>query len=92
MKAKMPGTIQELTLYYDPVNETNTFTSGDTIQGQVVLNAAKEANVTCFYIKCKGDADVTLPRGLNHSSYHSHERFFKLKQIFIQDPSNHGKN
>ncbi|KAI4876540.1 hypothetical protein NFI96_002230 [Prochilodus magdalenae] len=55
----MSSTIKELTLTYDPVNQTNTFTNGDVIQGRVVLEVAKEEKINSFYIKCKGDADVS---------------------------------
>ncbi|XP_072521180.1 arrestin domain-containing protein 3-like [Salminus brasiliensis] len=85
----MSGTIKELTLHYDPVNEQNTFTNGDAVEGRVFLEVSKEANISCFYIKCKGDADVRWTErhhDRNHT-YHSHERYFKLKQVFIQDPS-----
>ncbi|XP_072521181.1 arrestin domain-containing protein 3-like [Salminus brasiliensis] len=90
----MSGTIKELTLHYDPVNEQNTFTNGDAVEGRVFLEVSKEANISCFYIKCKGDADVwwTESNGDDNDSYSSHERYFKLKQVFIQDPSKPAQN
>ncbi|XP_017551083.1 arrestin domain-containing protein 3-like [Pygocentrus nattereri] len=90
----MSSTIKELTLNYDPVNETNTFSSGDVLQGRVFLEVAKEAKIDCFYIKCKGDADVSWTERHNDRThtYHSHERYFKLKQVFIQDPSKPANN
>ncbi|KAI4876541.1 hypothetical protein NFI96_002231 [Prochilodus magdalenae] len=90
----MSSTIKELTLTYDPVNETNTFTNGDVIQGRVVLEVAKEAKIDSLYIKCKGDADVSWSERHNDRThtYHSHERYFKLKQVFIQDPSKPAQN
>ncbi|KAL6465485.1 hypothetical protein MHYP_G00256180 [Metynnis hypsauchen] len=90
----MSSTIKELTLTYDPVNETNTFTSGDVLQGRVFLEVAKEAKIDCFYVKCKGDADVSWTERHNdrNHTYHSHERYFKLKQVFIEDPSKPARN
>ncbi|XP_066513328.1 arrestin domain-containing protein 3-like [Hoplias malabaricus] len=89
----MLSTIKELTLNYDPVNETNTFTNGDLLQGRVFLEVSKEVKIDCFYIKCKGDADVRWTERHNDRShtYHSHERYFKMKQLFIQDPSKPAK-
>uniref|UniRef100_A0A3B4C6E4 Arrestin-like N-terminal domain-containing protein n=1 Tax=Pygocentrus nattereri TaxID=42514 RepID=A0A3B4C6E4_PYGNA len=82
-----------LTLNYDAVNETNTFTSGNVIQGRVFLEVTKAVKVSCFYIKCKGDADVSWETGGGDStSYHNHVRYFKLKHIFINYNSTHGKN
>ncbi|XP_066512563.1 arrestin domain-containing protein 3-like [Hoplias malabaricus] len=87
------STIKELTLTYRPVNERNTFTNGDLLQGRVILEVSKEVKIDCFYIKCKGDADVRWTEdNLNESkTYHSHERYFKLKQFFIRDPSKPAK-
>ncbi|XP_066514340.1 arrestin domain-containing protein 3-like [Hoplias malabaricus] len=82
------STIKELTLTYDPVNERNTFTNGDLLQGRVILEVSKEVKIDCFYIKCKGDADVRFDDSKNS---HSHERYFKLKQFFIRDPSKPAK-
>ncbi|XP_017551081.2 arrestin domain-containing protein 3-like isoform X2 [Pygocentrus nattereri] len=92
-KANMSSTIKELTLNYDPVNEANTFSSGDVLQGRVFLEVAKEAKINYLYIKCKGDADVSWSEGSgdDEDSYHAHERYFKLKQVFIQDPSKPAK-
>ncbi|XP_036454372.1 arrestin domain-containing protein 3-like [Colossoma macropomum] len=89
----MSNTIKELTLTYDPVNETNTFTSGDVLQGRVFLEVAKEVKINYLYIKCKGDADVSWSEGSgdDEKSYRAHERYFKLKQVFIQDPSKPAK-
>ena len=85
--------IKELTLNYDAVNETKTFTSGNIVQGRVFLEVIKAVKIRFFYIKCKGDADVRWSTGGEDGhSYHAHERYFKLKQIFIQKDSKQGKN
>ncbi|XP_049326336.1 arrestin domain-containing protein 3 isoform X1 [Astyanax mexicanus] len=85
----MSGTIKEFNLNYDAVNQQNTFSSGDLLQGRVILELAKEANISSLYIKFKGDADVRWSERRNdrNHTYHSHERYFKIKQVFIQDPS-----
>ncbi|KAI4876564.1 hypothetical protein NFI96_016590, partial [Prochilodus magdalenae] len=89
----MSSTIKELTLTYDPVNETNTFTNRDVIQGRVYLEVAKEVKINSFYIKCIGDANVRWSEGDgdDRSTYSSHERYFKMKQVFIEDLSKPAK-
>uniref|UniRef100_A0A3B1JJW0 Arrestin C-terminal-like domain-containing protein n=1 Tax=Astyanax mexicanus TaxID=7994 RepID=A0A3B1JJW0_ASTMX len=90
----MSGTIKEFNLNYDAVNQQNTFSSGDLLQGRVILELAKEANISSLYIKFKGDADVRWSERRNdrNHTYHSHERYFKIKQVFIQDPSKPDSN
>lgn len=90
--AKMSA-VKQLTITYDAVNESNTFTNGDVINGRVVFEVSKEVTIESFYIKCKGDAKVSWSERRNDRTYHytSHERYFKLKQYFIQDPSKKGK-
>lgn len=91
----MSGTIKTFLIKYNPINESNTFTSGDTVQGRVVLEVSKEVLIDKLYIKCKGDANVhwTESNSTNNSddSYSAHERYFKLKHIMIWDKSKIGK-
>ncbi|XP_076853829.1 arrestin domain-containing protein 3-like [Brachyhypopomus gauderio] len=89
----MPGTIKDLSLNYDPVKENNTFTCGDFINGRVILEVTKEVKIDSLYVKFKGDANVRWSERRNDQThvYSSHERYFKLKQFFIQDPSKKGK-
>ncbi|KAK3514546.1 hypothetical protein QTP70_021606 [Hemibagrus guttatus] len=87
----MAGSIKTFSINYDPINESNTFTGGDTIQGRLVLEVSKEVRIEKLYIKCKGDANVhwTESNSSNNAddSYSAHERYFKLKHIIIWDKS-----
>ncbi|GAA6109105.1 arrestin domain-containing protein 3-like [Tachysurus ichikawai] len=87
----MSGSIKTFSIKYDPINEGNTFTSGDTIQGRLILEVNKEVRIDKLYIKCKGDANVhwTESNSSNNSddTYSAHERYFKLKHIIIWDKS-----
>ncbi|CAM4538824.1 unnamed protein product [Leuciscus chuanchicus] len=85
----MSGSIKELILHYDPINESNIFTSGDIVEGRVVLEVTKEIKVDKFFVKFTGDADVrwTENSGDDETTYSDHERYFKLKQYFIQESS-----
>ncbi|KAL7836634.1 hypothetical protein AOLI_G00279180 [Acnodon oligacanthus] len=77
--------IKRLTLNYDAVNGTNTFTSGNTVQGRVFLEVTKVVMVSCFYINLEGGADVSWTTGSEDSTtYHDHVRYFKRKHIFIK--------
>ncbi|KAF5906652.1 arrestin domain-containing protein 3-like, partial [Clarias magur] len=84
--------IKELSLVYDPINESNTFTNGDVLNGRVFFEVTKEVKIESLYIKCKGEAHVHWSEGDsdNRSSYSAYERYFKLKQYFMQDPSKKG--
>ncbi|XP_060763068.1 arrestin domain-containing protein 3-like [Neoarius graeffei] len=86
------STIKQLSLTYDPINSSNTFTNGDVINGQVILEVNKEVTIDALYIKCKGDAKVSWSERRNDTHYHysASERYFKLKQYFIQDPAKKG--
>ncbi|KAL0192881.1 hypothetical protein M9458_011177, partial [Cirrhinus mrigala] len=89
VETKMSGSIKELSLHYDPINESNTFTTGDIVEGRVVLEVTKEIKVDSFFVKLTGDAHVswTTGSGDNKKTYSAHERYFKLKQYFIQESS-----
>lgn len=88
------SSIKQLSINYNPVNNSNTFTNGDVINGQVVLEVSKEVTIQSLYIKCKGDAKVSWSERRNDKDYHysAYERYFKLKQYFIQDPSKKSKS
>ncbi|XP_064152588.1 arrestin domain-containing protein 3-like isoform X2 [Anguilla rostrata] len=90
----MQKTVRKMSLSYDPINEDNTFSSGDFITGRVTLELSKVTTISSLSIKAKGEADVhwTEKSGDDDTSYSAHERYFKLKQFFIhngkgKDPS-----
>lgn len=87
------STVKQLSLTYDAINVDNTFTNGDIINGRVVFEVIKEVTIGSLYIKCKGQAKVSWSEQRNDRTYHysAYERYFKLKQYFIQDPSKKGK-
>lgn len=87
------STVKELSISYDAVNGNNTFTNGDVIHGRVFFDVSKEVRIESLYIKCKGEAKVSWSERRNDRTYHysAHERYFKLKQYFMQDPSKQGE-
>ncbi len=88
----MSGSIKDLSLRYDLINESNTFTSGDIVEGRFVLEVTKEIKVDSFFVKLTGDAHVSWTEGSgdDERTYSDHERYFKLKQYFIQESSKKG--
>ncbi|XP_067263496.1 arrestin domain-containing protein 3-like isoform X1 [Chanodichthys erythropterus] len=90
----MSRSIKELNIHYDPINESNTFTSGDIVEGRVVLEVTKEIKVDSLSVKLMGDANVrwTEGSGDNKTTYSDHERYFKIKQYFIQESSKKGQS
>ncbi|ROL51331.1 Arrestin domain-containing protein 3 [Anabarilius grahami] len=90
---KMSRSIKELNIHYDPINESNIFSSGDIVEGRVVLEVTKEIKVDSFFVKLKGDANVSWTEGSgdDETTYSDHERYFKLKQYFLQESSKTGE-
>ncbi|XP_051751441.1 arrestin domain-containing protein 3-like [Ctenopharyngodon idella] len=90
----MSRSIKELNIHYDPINESNIFTSGDIVEGRVVLEVTKEIKVNRFFVKLTGDANVSWTEGSgdDETTYSDHERYFKLKQYFIQESSKKGQS
>uniref|UniRef100_A0A8C1VVD5 Arrestin C-terminal-like domain-containing protein n=1 Tax=Cyprinus carpio TaxID=7962 RepID=A0A8C1VVD5_CYPCA len=90
----MSKSIKEFSLHYDSINESNTFSSGDIVEGRVVLEVTKEIKVDSFFVKLTGDAHVSWTEGSgdDETTYSDHERYFKLKQYFIQESSKKGES
>jgi len=88
----MSRSIKELILHYDPINESNIFTSGDIVEGRVVLDVTKEIKVETLFVKFTGDAMTWSEQsGEDKPTYSDNDRYFKLKQYFIQESSKKGK-
>ncbi|KAK2911737.1 hypothetical protein Q8A67_003870 [Cirrhinus molitorella] len=63
----MSRSIKELSVHYNPINERNTFTSGDIVEGRVVLEVTKEIKVDSLFVKLTGDAHVSWTEGTGQS-------------------------
>lgn len=89
----MQKTVRKMSLNYDPINEDNTFSSGDFITGRITLELSKVTTISSLSIKAKGEADVywTEKSGDDDTSYSAHERYFKLKQFFIHNGKGKGQ-
>ncbi|XP_070689822.1 arrestin domain-containing protein 3-like [Pempheris klunzingeri] len=82
----MSGTVKSLKVTYNPINEKNTFTTGDCITGEVRLEVAKDCQIESLEIKFKGKAEVmwTERHGQTTVVYRSKEKYFSVKHDFIR--------
>ncbi|XP_034548020.1 arrestin domain-containing protein 3-like isoform X2 [Notolabrus celidotus] len=83
----MPSTVKSLKITYNPINEQNTFTSGDWVTGQVSLEVAKDCEIDSLMVQFKGKAEVmwTERHGQVTVVYHSKDKYFSIKHYFIRD-------
>lgn len=74
---------------YEALNESGTFSEGDTIRGKVTLALLKEITAESFFVKVKGDANVRWTKNVGDKThtYSSHRRYFKLKQFLLPEDS-----
>ncbi|KAM9744606.1 uncharacterized protein ACNS7B_011754 [Menidia menidia] len=83
----MSTTVKKLEVTYNPINDSNTFTNGDIVTGQVTLEVAKDCQIDSLSIKFKGKAEVLWSErhGQVTVVYHSKDKYFSIKQYFIRD-------
>ncbi|KAK2837408.1 hypothetical protein Q5P01_014620 [Channa striata] len=82
----MPS-VKSLTMAYDALNESGTFSEGDTVTGTVTLALEKQITAQALFVKVKGDADVrwTKKSGDHTHTYSAHRRYFKMKEFLIPE-------
>ncbi|KAJ8285483.1 hypothetical protein GJAV_G00027310 [Gymnothorax javanicus] len=80
------STVKSLSISYDPINEENTFSNGDTISGRVTLELSKETELNALCVKAKGKASVhwTERRNDRQRTYHAKEDYFKLEHFIYR--------
>ncbi|KAM9857014.1 arrestin domain-containing protein 3-like [Aulostomus maculatus] len=76
-----------LTITCDALNESGTFSEGDTVTGAVTLVLSKQTLIKRLFVKLKGDARVRWLRKSSSRTYTSsaHRRYFKLRQFLIPE-------
>ncbi|XP_058230286.1 arrestin domain-containing protein 3-like isoform X2 [Hemibagrus wyckioides] len=80
--------VNSISVAFDSVRESSTFTNGDYISGRVTLEVAKEIHIQSLYVKAKGEASVLWSE--NHGRYnvvvyHDKVLCFKSTLHFIQE-------
>lgn len=88
----MSQTIKKISVTYDAINSSNTFTCGDIVNGRVVVEVAKEAKIDSLTIKFKGKARVfwTERHGKTTHTYFDKEKYFDTKLYFIREARGNG--
>ncbi len=86
---KMP----HISVTYNPINQSNTFTSGDFISGQVILDVAKDTQMQSLSVKIKGKAEVcwTEHYGKPTVVYSDKEKYYSVKRFFVRENKIHGR-
>ncbi|TSM85923.1 Arrestin domain-containing protein 3 [Bagarius yarrelli] len=80
--------VKNLSVVYDPLRETNTFTNGDYISGRITLEVTREIHIESLFVKAKGEATVLWSE--NHGRYnivvyHDKVTCFTSSLYFIQE-------
>ncbi|KAM3867557.1 arrestin domain-containing protein 3 [Diretmus argenteus] len=90
----MSSTVKNFTINYNPVNEENTFTSGDVVSGQISLEVAKECHIDSLSVKFKGKATVLWSErhGQVTVVYHSKDKYFSITQFIIRLTKGQGRD
>ena len=91
--SNMLSTVKNISVIYDPINESKTFSSGDYISGRISVELAKDCTINSLSIKAKGKAQVrwTEKHGKTTTTYHAKEKYFSMKQFIIQEQKGQGK-
>ncbi|XP_010742039.3 arrestin domain-containing protein 3 [Larimichthys crocea] len=89
----MPGTIKSVKVTYKPINEEDTFTSGDCVSGEVRVEVTKECQLTFLRVQFKGKSEVlwTERHGNTTVTYHSKDKYFSIKHYFIRGEDHKGE-
>lgn len=89
----MLSTIKRLEVIYNSINDSNTFTNGDVIYGEVRLEAEKDFQILSLLIKFKGKAEVLWAErhGQTTHVYHAKDKYFSVRSYFIRDKNSKSK-
>uniref|UniRef100_A0AAZ1Y092 Arrestin C-terminal-like domain-containing protein n=2 Tax=Oreochromis aureus TaxID=47969 RepID=A0AAZ1Y092_OREAU len=79
--------IKDFKMTHEAINEDGAFSEGDTIVGTVSFRLTKDVKVKSIFVKAKGDAIVkwTEKTGEETELYHSHRRYFKVKEFLVAE-------
>ncbi|XP_066500750.1 arrestin domain-containing protein 3 [Hoplias malabaricus] len=82
----------KLTVEYNAINEYNTFSNGDSLLGQVVVEVSKKTTIKSLTIKAKGKAHVawTETHGDHQVTYWDNEKYFSQTQSILPSENNNG--
>lgn len=89
----MSSTVSSLKVAYKPTNDKNTFTCGDYVSGEVILEVTKDCAIDSLSVKFKGKAKVIWTEHYGNTTvvYHSKDKYFSMKHYFVRDKNHHGE-
>uniref|UniRef100_A0A8C2BD74 Arrestin-like N-terminal domain-containing protein n=1 Tax=Cyprinus carpio TaxID=7962 RepID=A0A8C2BD74_CYPCA len=89
----MSLTVKNISVTYNPINQSNTFTSGDFISGQVILDVAKDTQMQSLSVKIKGKAKVCWSEHYGKTTvvYSDKEKYYSVESFFVREDKNNGR-
>lgn len=90
----MSLTVKNISVIYNPINQNNTFTSGDYISGKVILEVVKDTQMQSLSVKIKGKANVCWSErhGKTTVLYSDKEKFYSVERFFVQTDTKHAND
>ncbi|XP_039516996.1 arrestin domain-containing protein 3-like [Pimephales promelas] len=90
----MSLTVKNISVIYTPINETNTFTSGDVISGQVLLDVEKDTQIQSLSVKIKGKARVSWSEHYGKTTvvYSDKEKYYSMEMFFVREDKTNGND
>jgi len=90
----MSLTVKNISVIYTPINETNTFTSGDVISGQVLLDVEKDTQIQSLSLKIKGKARVSWSEHYGKTTvvYSDKEKYYSMEMFFVREDKTNGRS
>ncbi|TRY94618.1 hypothetical protein DNTS_001875 [Danionella cerebrum] len=84
--------VKNISVIYTPINDSNTFSSGDCISGQVIVEAAKDTQIQSLSVKIKGKARVSWSEhyGKTTVTYWDKEKFYSVERFFVCEDQKNG--
>lgn len=89
----MASSLKSISLTYDAVNESNTFTGGDMVAGRVAVVLTKESKIKSLLVKARGEGKVQWMESHDQNTLcKAKEKYLKLNDIIISGQKGKGKN
>ncbi|KAF3695886.1 Arrestin domain-containing protein 3 [Channa argus] len=86
-------TVKQFSIEYDAINSKNTFTTGDTINGRIVVEVSKQTTIQSLIFIAQGKARVCWHEHYgqdHHHVYWSDETYYDIKQHILRQARQDG--
>lgn len=77
----------KISVDYDAINESNTFSNGDRISGRVTVVTTSRIKIKSLTITAKGGASVSWsePTGQSTNDYYDEEDYFSMTKFLLKE-------